>query len=359
MRHRRSRTRAHLRSSKALFASFILLAFTGGCAAPEDDSPGLLGNGIGIDHVVLVVSDLEAARDYYVDVLGFRMETVAAGGRHPTGTRNVGAYFPDISYLELLAIDDRDLVAVHRPHYIRFTEQFGSGVRFYALSTSSAADTHSVLTQRGLGVNPPAPGTLQREGRTEQSDEPRWWIVSFTADEPPADRPFFIEYTNRPYDLITDEWDEGYAEIREEDFYAHTNTALGVKAVLVAVPDLAASREAHRQMGLELLAPSSPNEADRLARFKVRRHEVILVSAAHDPLAAAFVSERGAGVMEIQIEVADLPAARAVLDAGLPPGTIEETGPEMLTVPAGHAYGVRLSFVQETPDRRPGAPAAQ
>jgi catechol 2,3-dioxygenase-like lactoylglutathione lyase family enzyme len=348
-----------MRSPVRLIASIAMLALASGCAAPQDDAPDLLGSGIGIDHVVLVVSDLEAARDYYVEVLGFRMETVAAGGRHPTGTRNVGAYFPDISYLELLAIDDRDTVAVHRPHYISFIDQFGSGVRFYALSTSSAAHTHSVLTQRGLGVNPPAPGTLQREGRTEQSDEPRWWIVSFTADEPPAVRPFFIEYTNRPFDLITDDWDEGYADIREEEFYAHPNTALGVKAVLVAVPDLAASREAHRQMGLELLAPSSPNEADRLARFKVRRHEVILVSAAHDPLAAAFVSERGPGVMEVQIEVADLQAERAVLEgARQPPGTIEDSGPEMLTVPAGHAYGVRLSFVQETPDRRPGAPAA-
>lgn len=330
-----------------------MLALAGGCAAPQDDAPDLLGNGIGIDHVVLVVSDLEAARNHYVDALGFRMEAVAAGGRHPTGTRNVGAYFPDISYLELLAIDDRDQVAVHRPHYIRFTEQFGSGVRFYALSTSSAAHTHSVLAQRGLGVNPPAPGTLQREGRADESGEPRWWIVSFTADDPPADRPFFIEYANRPYDLIADEWDDGYAEIREEALYAHPNTALGVKAVLVAVPDLAASRETHQQMGLELLPPASPDEAEGLARFQVRRHEVVLVSAAHDPLAAAFVSERGAGVMEVQIEVADLTAARAALNAGLPAGIVEESGPEMLTVPASHAYGVRLSFVQETTDRRP------
>ena len=53
----------------------------------------------GIDHLVIVVPELEAAVASYRG-LGF---TVVPGGRHPIGTHNALIAFADGSYLELIA----------------------------------------------------------------------------------------------------------------------------------------------------------------------------------------------------------------------------------------------------------------
>jgi catechol 2,3-dioxygenase-like lactoylglutathione lyase family enzyme len=57
-----------------------------------------------LDHLVLPVADLAAARTR-LSALGF---TVAADGRHPFGTENCCVYFEDGTFLEPLAIADRD-----------------------------------------------------------------------------------------------------------------------------------------------------------------------------------------------------------------------------------------------------------
>ena len=53
----------------------------------------------GIDHLVVVVPDLEAGIAAY-EGLGF---TVVRGGRHPVGTHNALMAFADGSYMELIA----------------------------------------------------------------------------------------------------------------------------------------------------------------------------------------------------------------------------------------------------------------
>src|SRR4249920_1021065 len=53
----------------------------------------------GIDHLVIVVKDLDqAAKDY--TRLGF---TVVPGGKHPVGSHNMLIAFADGSYLEIIA----------------------------------------------------------------------------------------------------------------------------------------------------------------------------------------------------------------------------------------------------------------
>src|SRR5271156_5477518 len=53
----------------------------------------------GVDHVVIVVNELEAAIASYARA-GF---TVVRGGKHPIGTHNALIAFADGSYLELIA----------------------------------------------------------------------------------------------------------------------------------------------------------------------------------------------------------------------------------------------------------------
>lgn len=57
-----------------------------------------------VDHLVLPTSDLAVARAR-LDALGF---TIAPEGRHPFGTENACVYFGDNTFLEMLAIGQRE-----------------------------------------------------------------------------------------------------------------------------------------------------------------------------------------------------------------------------------------------------------
>src|SRR5215468_2726618 len=95
----------------------------------------------GIDHLVLVVPDLDTAVASYRG-LGF---TVVPGGRHPTGTHNALIAFTDGAYLELIAFYEPN--AQHR-WYQRL--QQGGGFIDYCLQTDDLA--RDVRQFRAAGV---------------------------------------------------------------------------------------------------------------------------------------------------------------------------------------------------------------
>ena len=59
----------------------------------------------GVDHIVLAVQDLDAARDFYSS-LGFTLTPTAY---HPFGTKNALIQLDDC-FLELLAVDDESKI---------------------------------------------------------------------------------------------------------------------------------------------------------------------------------------------------------------------------------------------------------
>lgn len=80
-----------------------------------------LGLGInGLDHVRVLVRDLEAAKDRYRDVLGFRVPPRDDNYRHPLGSYQTVTRFSDAFYLELLAVHDRPRMSSGRPEMVPF-----------------------------------------------------------------------------------------------------------------------------------------------------------------------------------------------------------------------------------------------
>jgi catechol 2,3-dioxygenase-like lactoylglutathione lyase family enzyme len=110
----------------------------------------------GIDHLVLAVRDLEAAREAYKR-LGFTLTPVA---QHPFGTKNSLAQF-DGSFLELLAIADP--AAIPDPTPTRFS--FGAfnrdylaereGLSMLVLKSADAGSDRADFEARGLRVYEP------------------------------------------------------------------------------------------------------------------------------------------------------------------------------------------------------------
>ena len=92
---------------------------------PGKDRPStLLGDGRGIDHVIIYVWDLETAKPSYRD-LGFVVAPRGEGNTQlPSGFVLSEAFFPEtFQSLEWRAIDDRELARRERPRIVSFLEQ--------------------------------------------------------------------------------------------------------------------------------------------------------------------------------------------------------------------------------------------
>lgn len=314
------------------------------CAHRSAEAPGtsLMGEGFGIDHAVLLVRDLDAARTQYANVFGFDLPETDDFGLHPSGTKNASAYFANQSYLELLAVDDAAKVAREKPYYPAFLSRFDGGVRFFALSTSSASQTWQWLNERGFAAPAPEPGRIIRPGK-EDDGTPAWYTVDLADGEPPADLPFLIEYTDYPYAEVHSDWDAGYAEARSSGGYAQPNGVTGIRAVVLATGDLAALRATYVRMGLPEVESSVPGEA----RFRAAHGEIRLIAAAANPAAASFVASHGDGVMALEFNVADIAATGRFLSDHVHVNGVEARADGTIYVPAELAWGVDLVFVQE------------
>lgn len=110
-----------------------------------------------IDHLVLPVSSLKSARARYQQ-LGF---TVAEDRQHPFGTENACIFFQDGTYLEPIAVGDReavqqavceDNVLVRQVDSFRF--RHGEGFAMAGLTSSDAHGDHARIAQNCFGKGP-------------------------------------------------------------------------------------------------------------------------------------------------------------------------------------------------------------
>ena len=175
----------------------------------------------GIDHVVVVVQDLEAAvRDY--TALGF---TVTPGGTHADGkTHNALITFADGSYIEILAFLDR-VHSFEHPWRRRLDE--GEGIEDFAIGSDDLeADVARIRVdgaRSGLEVGQVVDGGRRRP----DGQELRWRTTRFLQPKGDAAVPFIIQ-------------DVTARELRVPGGTAtqHRLAVAGIAGVRVAVRDL-------------------------------------------------------------------------------------------------------------------------
>lgn len=166
----------------------------------------------GIDHIVIAVQDMAAARQVYTDI-GF---TVVEGGKHPTGSFNNLIAFKDGSYIELLAFyeaspDHAWWDALH---------QRGGGLIDYCMQTDDIRADHAKLRELGAKIGDLTPLSRERPDGYELS-----WINNKSLDEHQGLVPFIIE-------------DETPREERVPKETTHANGATGIHTLTLNVPDL-------------------------------------------------------------------------------------------------------------------------
>jgi hypothetical protein len=135
----------------------------------------------GIDHIVIVVNDLDAASAQFATA-GF---TGTPGGSHPTGTYNALIAFQDGSYLELIAIEDPALAKGH-PWFERMAGK--EGFVTFAVGADPLDYELERLDSKGISAVDRKDGARARpDGQQLQ------WKSAALQSDPPVFLPFLIQ----------------------------------------------------------------------------------------------------------------------------------------------------------------------
>lgn len=140
-----------------------------------------------LDHVIVAVRDIDrATKDW--ESIGL---VATDGGIHPkVGTRNAIVRFPDRSFLELMAIDDRAKLQAKAPALLALLEHHADGPFSWSLRTDDIERARYTLLEAGFPALDVWPGEASRaSGKIA-----RW--RSLHIREPGF--PFLVQYESAP-----------------------------------------------------------------------------------------------------------------------------------------------------------------
>jgi catechol 2,3-dioxygenase-like lactoylglutathione lyase family enzyme len=196
----------------------------------------------GIDHIVIAVSDPDAAAAQLAEALGLAF---TAGGRHPgLGTFNRLAFLGD-AYLELIGVEDGPLASSNPigAAAVRALER-GGGFATYALLDDAIKASVARLQANGSSIG------AARHGSRDRPDGERveWWTAA-----PPAlgpDRPPFLIR----HQYAGSEWGADALAARRT-FVHPIGSAVRLLGLEIALPDpLGLAADCRTTLGLEFLA---------------------------------------------------------------------------------------------------------
>lgn len=171
---------------------------------------------LGIDHAVILVHDLDKARDAYTR-MGF---TLTPRGYHTLGSQN---------HCIMLGRDYVELLAMTHPSQQYFTDFLArsEGLAALALATDDAAGARDGLAQAGIAANPPIEFSrpVDLPGGTRDA---AFKVVHLSPELTPGARLFFCQHYTR--DVV---W--------RPDCLSHEIGATEIAALAVVVDDPAAA----------------------------------------------------------------------------------------------------------------------
>jgi catechol 2,3-dioxygenase-like lactoylglutathione lyase family enzyme len=264
----------------------------------------------GLDHVVILVRDLDRARDTY-ERLGF---VLTPRGYHSLGSQN---------HCIMFGRDYIELMAVPKPHPVfQYFSDFlarGEGVGAIALATDDADAAHAEITSAGIAAE--APLALSRP--VQDLGEARFRLVMLPPAQTPGFRTFICQHHTR--DIV---W--------RPEYQAHALGATQIAGIAVVAED--ASRYAEvfgdkprrTEQGLLIETGSAPILFCGPGSIG-KRLEGVSLQASTPPLVAALF-----------IRVADRTrAAAAMRRGGFSPLLLEDGS---YAIGADQANGVALVF---------------
>jgi catechol 2,3-dioxygenase-like lactoylglutathione lyase family enzyme len=179
----------------------------------------------GIDHLVLAVADLEAARQRY-GALGF---TLTPPARHPFGTANSLVQF-DGSFLELVTVVEPAEIPPHRARHFSFAAfnrdylARGEGFSMLVLDSRDARADNQAFRAAGLVTYEPF--DFSRTARLPSGEDAKVGFSLAFASHPGIESAgFFVCQQHAPEHF----W--------KPEYQRHENTALGVQEVCLVADE--------------------------------------------------------------------------------------------------------------------------
>ncbi|MFN0263544.1 VOC family protein [Tepidamorphus sp. 3E244] len=257
----------------------------------------------GIDHLVLPVNDLVAARAGY-ERLGF---TCTPDAFHPFGTKNflvqIGHFF-----LEVLAVHDRALYPDRVENdfsFPRFNDAFldrnGEGISMLVLDSTDPDADRTQFTEAGLHVH--APFSFGRDAVLPDGTSARvGFDLTFVSDPEMLDCGFFTCRQQHPPELF---W--------KPQYQSHPNTARAISRVVFNGDDWR-----NHVAFFEGFTGAAADIGDDSARFATSRGDVVIASpkAAGEMLHARTRRSDTLRIAGYEVAVDDLDTLRECLDEG-------------------------------------------
>lgn len=278
---------------------------------------------VGIDHVVVMVDDLDAAADNWRRV-GF---TVSPRGTHSAklGSGNYTIMFGD-DYIELLGIV---AATEHNAPSRAFLAERGGGIERIAFTTTDAAVGAQELRDRGIQALGPVDFGRPVELPGGGKGEARFSIFEWPRDEAPANvRIFACQHHTRDSVWIP-------------ELQCHANTSEGLQQVMITTPEPEDdARHMLKLIDTELYRESNGGIVVRSGSLRADMVFVTREALANNYPGVSLESLPERGGSGLTVAVGDLAAAaRAIGAAGVRIG-------DRLVVPPSAANGVLLVFVQ-------------
>ena len=247
----------------------------------------------GIDHIVVVVRELESAIESFSRA-GF---TVVRGGKHPIGTHNALIAFSDGTYIELIAF-----LNPVPGHPWQTALEKGGGIIDFCMSTDDLEGDVEAMRRAGAKINDPSPLTRDRPDGYKLS-----WVLAIPQPPFNGQLPF----------LIKDETPRDERVPRER---THRNGAAGIRTLAVAVEDYGATSRYYARVLGRPGAPVHRADLDAVGvSFMIGSNELqLLTSKSESGSLAQWTADRGQSVYEATLKTAG--SARTALDSKLMQG---------------------------------------
>lgn len=307
----------------------------------------LIGDAMGLEHVVYLVRDLRRASVDFQETLGL---APSPGIPHSNGTIDSSVCFADGTYRELLGIRDpyRDTPSVGelKRFLARREGPIAIGVR-----VSSAARAAAFLGRRGYDVSGPHDTTFP-DPKTGKPSPPMYSNVEIAGHRPYLDDlVFFCEEIEGNWEAFVASSPQA-AAVESATIKEQTKTAVRLSSVWLAVESLKEARAVYASIGLD-----SPREgalpllAADAAEVSLGQGSMLLVQArsSSGPV-TEFLSRYGepAGMIGVSLEVRDLEKARSLIPsrALIQPTTCAGWSGKSLLVSPTHAHGAWLELFE-------------
>jgi len=330
-----------------IFISLILLV---ACTTKKQDKNPkinpLLGYGFGLNGATIIVKNLDKARDYFADTLGFSMPPAA---RFENGiydnTRTASIFFADFSTFDLMANIDSVSKLTKKPIESTFLKQ-NKSLAIYSFSTSSTDTTKKRLQLQGLKTDSIRKGRSRiqiAKGWDWDDGGPQWRSLEFDSKNTKAHLPSFIEYTGLPYKDIQDEWKPA---AWRKYYEKNPNGVVSIATIRILVADLDAASDEFEKMGLEELESN-----DNFVRFKISQNQELYVTTpkSSDDELSKILKTNGPGVYSICFNIKNLKETRDSIKKKLvAKAMVIDTVEKRLTILKKYAFGVQLEFIEES-----------